>query len=520
MNNTMLYALGAGACLLGVGIIMSVSGYRASELESLRALLDTKETELSTMVSGAKQAQAHSVSLQSDLDRAIKIAALENPGSVIDNAPLNLGRAAHVAEVSAWDIDILPDGRGLPEGKGDVWTGEEVFADRCASCHGDFAEGVDNWPALAGGLDTLGDKDPVKTVGSYWPYLSTVWDYVNRSMPFGEAQTLTPDEVYAITAYILYSNDLVGDDFELSHENFSSFEMHNKNGFVIDDRVDVEYAKWRTEPCMTNCKENVEITMRASVLDVTPKEEMKENLVSNPVQQEGSVRPEPVPQSAVTEPEIESASNDDTELIDHGVVVFKKCASCHMVGPNSKTRAGPPLNNIVGAKVARHQGFKYSAAMAALGASEEVWTPEELHAFLASPKTYLPNTKMAFRGLDEQYDRLSLITFLSAFSDLADGQIATPKVVQGFTVAPKILAIDGDVEYGEYLGSECTTCHQASGRNDGIPNIVGLEIEPFVTALHAYREKHRDNPVMQMISGRLADEEIAALAAYFKGLGE
>ena len=117
---------------------------------------------------------------------------------------LGLGRPALPEEISAWDVDVLPDGRGLPEGRGNVLDGEEIFAEGCASCHGDFAEGVDNWPVLAGGFDTLADKDPVKTVGSYWPHLSTVWDYVHRSMPFGSAQTLSDDDVYAIVAYILY----------------------------------------------------------------------------------------------------------------------------------------------------------------------------------------------------------------------------------------------------------------------------------------------------------------------------
>ena len=98
-----------------------------------------------------------------------------------------LGRTALPSEIQAWDIDVLPDGRGLPAGKGDAIVGEEIFANKCASCHGDFAEGVGNWPALAGGFDTLADEDPVKTVGSYWPYLSTLWDYINRSMPFGGA---------------------------------------------------------------------------------------------------------------------------------------------------------------------------------------------------------------------------------------------------------------------------------------------------------------------------------------------
>ena len=120
-----------------------------------------------------------------------------------------LGRPALPEEIAAWDVDIRPDGTGLPRGRGDVATGEEVFTEHCSACHGDFAEGVDNWPELAGGQGTLADEDPVKTVGSYWPYLATVWDYVNRSMPYGAAQTLTSDQIYAIVAYILYSNDLV-----------------------------------------------------------------------------------------------------------------------------------------------------------------------------------------------------------------------------------------------------------------------------------------------------------------------
>lgn len=184
-----------------------------------------------------------------------------------------LGRPALDEEIAAWNVNIMPDGSGLPEGSGDVWTGDEVFGTYCASCHGDFAEGVGNWPSLAGGMGTLDRADPVKTVGSYWPYLSTVWDYVNRSMPYGYAQSLSPDEVYAITAYILYSNGIVDDDFTLSHENFTEVEMPNADGFIVDDRPETEYPDWRTTPCMEDCKDDVEITMRAAVLDVTPEDE-------------------------------------------------------------------------------------------------------------------------------------------------------------------------------------------------------------------------------------------------------
>lgn len=183
-----------------------------------------------------------------------------------------LGRPALPEEIAAWDLDVSPDGTGLPVGSGDVMTGDELFYDNCAACHGDFAEGVDNWPSLAGGLGTLDHDDPEKTVGSYWPYLSTAWDYVHRSMPFGGAQTLAPDDVYAIVAYILYSNDLVDEDFVLSNENFLEVEMPNANGFIIDDRDTVEVPVFTREPCMSNCKDSVEITMRATVLDVTPDE--------------------------------------------------------------------------------------------------------------------------------------------------------------------------------------------------------------------------------------------------------
>lgn len=141
------------------------------------------------------------------------------------DGPMGLGRVALPEEVAAWDLDVSPDGTGLPVGSGSVEDGDALFQDYCAVCHGVFAEGVDNWPKLAGGADTLDREDPLKTVGSYWPYLSTVWDYVHRSMPFGNAQSLSADEVYAITAYILYSNDLVEDDFVLSNENFTEIEL-------------------------------------------------------------------------------------------------------------------------------------------------------------------------------------------------------------------------------------------------------------------------------------------------------
>ncbi len=184
----------------------------------------------------------------------------------------HLGREATAEEIAAWDIDIRPDGKGLPKGKGTVTEGEEIFAEACAVCHGDFGEGRDRWPVLAGGFDTLTAERPVKTIGSYWPYLSTVYDYVRRAMPFGDARSLSDDDVYAITAYLLYLNDVVTDEeFELSSENFSDVHLPNEENFFMDDRADEKHYAAKSEPCMTECKPGpVKITKRAAVLDVTP----------------------------------------------------------------------------------------------------------------------------------------------------------------------------------------------------------------------------------------------------------
>ena len=189
-----------------------------------------------------------------------------------DARPFNLGAIATTEEVAGWDIDVRPDGLGAPIGTGNAFDGEEIYADRCAACHGDFGEGVDNWPVLAGGLDTLDSHDPVKTTGSYWPYASTMYDYIYRAMPFGEAQSLTADETYQIIAYLLYMNDIIDDEFEVSHENIGTIEMPNREGFMLPDpRPDAQPVSG--EPCMTNCKVPLTVIGRARDIDVTPEDE-------------------------------------------------------------------------------------------------------------------------------------------------------------------------------------------------------------------------------------------------------
>ena len=185
-----------------------------------------------------------------------------------------IGRAATAAEIAGWDIDVRPDGQGAPPGHGSVKEGEKVYMDRCAACHGEFGESAGRWPALAQGKGTLASNDPVKTVGSYFPYLSSVFDYVRRAMPFGDAESLTNDELYAVVAYVLNLNDIVDDKFVLSKETWGEVKMPNRDGFIGDNRETVEKAFWNAKPCMKDCRPAVKITAHADVLDVTPEDKM------------------------------------------------------------------------------------------------------------------------------------------------------------------------------------------------------------------------------------------------------
>ena len=203
---------------------------------------------------------------------ALLLPALAGTAALADSRPFNLGVVATAEQVKGWDIDVRPDGLGAPIGAGNALDGEEVYAERCASCHGDFGEAVDNWPVLVGGEGTLDGVDPVKTTGSYWPYASTMYDYIYRAMPFGEAQSLTHDETYQIVAFLLYMNDIIDDDFDVTHENIGTIEMPNRDGFMLPDpRPDAQPVSG--EPCMKNCAVPTKIIGMARDIDVTPESE-------------------------------------------------------------------------------------------------------------------------------------------------------------------------------------------------------------------------------------------------------
>ena len=183
-----------------------------------------------------------------------------------------IGHVATPEQLAGWNIDVRPDGQGAPRGRGSVKDGEKVYMEKCAACHGEFGESAGRWPQIAQGKGTLASHDPVKTVGSYFPYLSTVLDYIRRAMPFGDAESLTNDELYAVVAYVLNLNDIVDDNFVLSKETWAQVKMPNSGGFFDDDRETSEKAFWNPNPCMKNCRGPVAITGRALSVDVTPDE--------------------------------------------------------------------------------------------------------------------------------------------------------------------------------------------------------------------------------------------------------
>lgn len=155
-----------------------------------------------------------------------------------------IGRPATAAEIAGWNIDIDRSGHGLPPGQGSVARGKAVFAEQCASCHGASGQG-DVGDRLVGGQGTLASTKPVRTVGSFWPYATTLFDYIRRAMPQNAPQSLSNDDVYAVSAYVLSLNGLVADDAVLDARALPAIRMPNRDGFVSDPRPDVKDSATR-----------------------------------------------------------------------------------------------------------------------------------------------------------------------------------------------------------------------------------------------------------------------------------
>ncbi|WP_310318137.1 c-type cytochrome [Paraburkholderia terricola] len=147
----------------------------------------------------------------------------------------DIGTPLTDSQLAAWNIDVAPDGRGLPAGSGDVATGARVFAAQCAACHGARGEGGLGDP-LVGGHGTLASAKPKRTVGSYWPYATTLFDYIRRAMPYNAPESLSADEVYAVSAFLLNQNGIVPANTRLDAASLPRVVMPNRDGFVPDPR--------------------------------------------------------------------------------------------------------------------------------------------------------------------------------------------------------------------------------------------------------------------------------------------
>jgi S-disulfanyl-L-cysteine oxidoreductase SoxD len=148
----------------------------------------------------------------------------------------NLGKSISPEDLASWDISIGPEGVGLPSGSGTVKQGEAVFAAKCQACHGEKGAGQPN-DRLVGGQGSLpGDKPPVKTVGSYWPYATTLFDYIRRAMPFNDSKSLTNDEVYGVVAYLLNLNGVIPESDTMNAQSLPKVAMPNRDGFIAFTR--------------------------------------------------------------------------------------------------------------------------------------------------------------------------------------------------------------------------------------------------------------------------------------------
>ena len=171
------------------------------------------------------------------------------------------GQPATPEEIAGWDIDVRPDGTGLPAGRGSVAAGQRIYDAKCASCHGTFGES-NSYLQIAGGVGSLGSDQPVRTTGSKLNYATTLWDYINRAMPFEAPKTLTPDEVYALTAYVLNLNDILPADAVLDRDSLPRVKMPNRGGLTTAHGFMTRAGKpdTRNVACMKDCAAQVWLT--------------------------------------------------------------------------------------------------------------------------------------------------------------------------------------------------------------------------------------------------------------------
>ncbi|GAC1542158.1 MAG: hypothetical protein NVS3B16_06760 [Vulcanimicrobiaceae bacterium] len=251
------------------------------------------------------------------------------------------GKGIAPADVAKWSDDVRGDGKGLPPGHGSVKDGQKLYAAQCASCHGDFGEGAGRYPALAGGNGTLKAERPVQTVGSYWPYAPTLYDYIRRAMPFGAPGSLSNEQTYALTAYVLNLNNIVPENADLDAAKLAAIKMPNRDGFIdVHLKPDTHAVA-----CMKNCKPGPPpITSDlARTLGVTPSltnDAATLDADEPAAPASGAKAPAASRSSAAAAP---VATSTTVTFAQIAPIVAQRCATCHAARPTQAGYTTPPM---------------------------------------------------------------------------------------------------------------------------------------------------------------------------------
>lgn len=247
------------------------------------------------------------------------------------------GTTASSKMIDAWNDDVNGlTGAGLPPGSGSVAEGQKAYEERCAVCHGDFGEGAGRYPVLAGGGGTLSSARPVKTVGSYWPYAPTLFDYIRRAMPFNAPGTLTDDQVYAITAYVLNLNNIIPANAVMNAKTLATVKMPNRNGFINEHlKPDVHATA-----CMHDCKpKNVKILSDlAHTLSITP-DETTDDPAGGLEKGVGYNTPFGPKNKATSPPALAAAAPVAFSMVQS--IIAQRCETCHSAHPSQPGFSAP-----------------------------------------------------------------------------------------------------------------------------------------------------------------------------------
>ena len=275
-----------------------------------------------------------------------------------DAARFGFGQAATPQQIAGWDIDVRPDGHGVKKGRGDARKGQAIYDAQCASCHGTFGES-NNYIVIAGGVDKEDLKTghasslkagEVRTVGNKLNYATTLWDYINRAMPWTAPQSLSVDEVYAVTAYVLHLNEIVPDDFELSDENILKVQMPNRNGMTTDHGMRSVKGKPDVQGtlCMKDCVAEVKVASQLPPFARNAHGNLAEqDRPLGPLRGVDTTRYE-AGGGATKVAVAPAAAAAAAGPVPQDVIKARACTACHAVG----TRVVGPSFNEIGSKYA------------------------------------------------------------------------------------------------------------------------------------------------------------------------